>query len=98
MKPEAIAAQTIAERKCLRATYNGDVVIIAPHVLYTHHEAFFVDGVVLARNGAAPKQYKIGVFKLTGLKKLAIDEQTFVPLRKFQPYGADFKGTVVATV
>lgn len=98
MEPQDIVAQAIAERKCLRSSYNGDQVIVAPHVLYTHHDAYFVDAMVLSRNGAAPRQYKIGVFKLTGLKNPTIDEQAFVPLRKFQPYGPDFKGTVVASV
>lgn len=98
MNPQDIAAQAIAERKCLRASYNGDLLIIAPHVLYTHHDAYFIDGVVLSRNGAPAKQVKMGVFKLTGLKKPAVDEQAYTPIRKFQPYGADFKGTVVASV
>ncbi|MFM6933352.1 MAG: hypothetical protein ACKOUT_14050 [Novosphingobium sp.] len=98
MNPQDIAAQAIAERKCLRASYNGDLLIIAPHVLYTHHDAYFIDGVVLSRNDAPAKQVKMGMFKLTGLKKPALDEQAFTPIRKFQPYGAEFKGTVVASV
>lgn len=98
MNPQDIAAQAIAERKCLRASYNGDLLIIAAHVLYTHHDAYFVDGVVLSRNGVAARQTKMGVFKMTGLKNPALDEQAFTPLRKFHPYGAEFKGTVVASV
>ncbi len=93
-----ILMEAITLRKCVCATYNKDKLILAPHVLYTQHDEYFVDALAVERNGAAPKQFKIGIFKVTGLKSLIIDEKSFQPMRKFESAREKFTGTIIATV
>jgi hypothetical protein len=98
MEAKDIIAEAIARRKCVRSTYNGDEVLLAPHVLYTHHDEYFVDAETIQRNGAPPKIVKLGVFKLIGLKALALDGLPFVPMRKFNANDEKYKDAVVTAV
>lgn len=98
MNPEEILREAIALRKCVRSKYNGDQVTLAPHALYTHFDQNFLYAVTIDRNGNSPKQTKLGVFKLAGLKSIALDERAFLPMRKFDSKDSKLKGTVIATV
>lgn len=98
MTSKEILIEAIALRRCVRSTYNGDQVQLAPHILYMHHDEFFVDAVTVARNGAPAKKIKLGVFKLSGLKGLALDGLVFQPMRKFHVNADTFKGTIVSAV
>lgn len=98
MAPEEILKQSIFSKKCVRSTYNGDSVKLAPHALFCHHDQYFLYAITVDRNGNSPKQTKLGVFKVSGLKGLAPDEQAFQPLRKFNPKDEKIRGTVIAIV
>lgn len=71
---------------------------MAPHALYTHFDQYFLYAVTVDRNGNAPRQTRLGVFKLAGLKSIILDEQAFLPMRKFDAKDSKIKGTVIATV
>jgi len=69
--------QAIVAKRCIAASYNRDPVILAPHVLFTKHDALHVGGVTLERGGRVPREYKMGVFKLDGLGEIAITDRPF---------------------
>jgi hypothetical protein len=88
----AIAAMTLVE-----AVYNRARIRLAPYALYTEPGGMFVDGVVVERDGAPPRELKLGRFKLSGLRELAASGDGFTPEPFFD--GADPKyrgGTLVA--
>jgi hypothetical protein len=91
--PTELVTLAVKRRLCLSATYNRNQIRLAPHALYTKHDEWHVDGVVLERDGQAPRELKLGTFKLTGLKALALTAVPFAPEPLFDPqaerYGED---------
>ncbi|MDH4746755.1 hypothetical protein [Sphingomonas sp.] len=88
----------IVRQKCLAATYNRTAMILAPHILYTRHDALHVDAVVVSKEGLPPREEKIGTFKLDGLKDVAVLEQTFVPSALFDPGLEKYRGETLMAV
>ena len=74
MSVNQLLLEAIALKKCVTATYNNVQMTLAPHILYSKHDALFVDAVAIERNGVAPKEVKLGAFHLSGLKELALAE------------------------
>ena len=72
-----VVLEAIVKQLCLAATYNRQQVTLAPHILYTKHGELFVDAVALEREGRAPKELKLGTFKLAGLHPLRITARRF---------------------
>jgi len=85
MEPNQIVLEAIARQKCVTATYNRQNVKLAPHVLWTRHDDLFVDAVALERDGKPPREYKMGTYKLDGLKDLAGHDQSFLPATTYNP-------------
>lgn len=79
METNAVILEAIATRKCLVATYNRTLILLAPHILYTKHGELYLDGVTIKRDGALPKEIKMGAYKVIGLTGLALNEQAFSP-------------------
>lgn len=65
--------------------HNRLSVILAPHVLYTKHGELHIDAVTIEREGAPPREAKVGTFKLTGLNDVMLTERTFDRSPVFEP-------------
>lgn len=98
MSQNALVLQAIALKKCVEATYNRQLVRLAPHILYTRHDELYVDAVTKERDGRPPREVKIGTFKLTGLQGLAVDEREFEPESIFDPADEKYKGVTLFAV
>mgnify|MGYP003394258167 CR=1 FL=1 len=91
--------EAIALHKCLRATYNRLVVTLAPHILYTRHDEMFIDAVTIEREGRAPRELKLGTFKLAGLSDLAVIDQTFEAMHGLYDENDDrYKGVTLFAI
>jgi hypothetical protein len=90
--------RAIEDRICVRATYNRTAIKLAPHALYTRHGDFFVDGVVLERNGEPPREPKLGTFKLAGLTALRPTRSPFSPAEMFDRDAAKYRDEAVQVV
>ena len=69
--------EAIVRRLMVTAVYNRGTVLLAPHILYTRHDQMYVDALTIERDGAPPKETKLGAFKLDGLGELRLTERTF---------------------
>jgi hypothetical protein len=69
--------QAIALRQHLGAQYNKLELVLAPHVLYKRNDSFFIDAITVLRNGAEPREPKIGSYNLAGLSNLEVLEGKF---------------------
>lgn len=98
MEQNQIVLEAIALKKCLAATYNRMSVTLAPHILYTRHDDLFIDAVTIERDGQPPKEKKLGVFKLAGLKELQLASQLFQPEPIFNPSDPRYAGETVFSV
>lgn len=98
MDTNRIFFEAIALRKCVQATYNRTLVTLAPHILFTRHDELYLDAVTLERDGQPPREFKLGTFKLTGLKDVAIVDRSFDPMALYDPGDAKYEGATVFTV
>lgn len=71
---------------------------LAPHVLYTRHDELFIDAVTVERNGEAPREVKLGTFKLAGLTELEFAGRRFQPASAFDPKDRKYAGTTLFAV
>ena len=92
-----ILRRAISMKLCALAVYNKALVKLAPHILYTRHDDPFVDAIVLERDGKPPRETKLGVFKLSGLKDLRLTGTSFSPL-PFDAAGEKYAGTTLQAV
>ncbi|HWV11807.1 MAG TPA: hypothetical protein VN110_00780 [Sphingobium sp.] len=91
--------EAIALQKCIKATYNKMVVTLAPHILYTRHDEMFIDAVTVEREGAPPRELKLGTFKLAGLNDVSILDETFEAMYGLYNEGDDkYKGVTLFAV
>lgn len=90
--------EAIVRKICLAAVYNRTRIKLAPHIVYTKHDELFVDGVVVEREGKAPKEIKLGAFKLSGLTEVSLTVQSFAPNEVFDAANPKYEGTTVCVV
>lgn len=69
--------EAIALRRHLGARYNKLGLVLAPHVLYRRNDSFFIDAITITREGAEPREPKVGSYNLAGLSELEVLEVTF---------------------
>lgn len=83
--------EAIALRKCLQASYNRAIVILAPHVLYRRNDSFFIDAITISRDGNPPREEKIGSFNLAGLSDVTVSDQDFTVNALFDRMDAKYR-------
>lgn len=98
MSANAIVIEAIARQVCVTATYNRTRIVLAPHILYTRNDALFVDAVTLERDGQAPRELRLGSFKLDGLGEVALNERRFDISGLFEPETERYAGTALFAV
>ncbi|WP_454885059.1 hypothetical protein [Sphingomonas oryzagri] len=98
MESEHILVAAITRQLRISAVYNKGRVILAPHILYKRHDELYVDAVTVERDGAAPRETKLGTFKLQGLNDPRLDNHLFEPFVAFRPSDPKYIGTTLAAV
>ena len=77
------------ERSLMVSTaYNRGRSILAPHSIFAKHEELYLRAVTVERDGRAPRETKLGTFKLIGLGDLALTGRTFDRGSLFAPLEA----------
>lgn len=90
--------EAIVKRRCLSVVYNRQRAVLAPHILYTRHGDLHIDGVVLERDGQAPRELKIGTYRLSGLGDVAITDRQFYVIEGFDPGAERYQGETLLAV
>ena len=95
-----IFREAIARKRCVSGIYNKRAMILAPHVLFERHGDLHVRAVTVEIDGEKPREAKLGTFRLTGLRDVAITRKLFRPqpdlLAAAEPHAADVLVTTVA--
>ena len=92
--PETMLGAALRSLTCVRAVYNRNTILLAPHALFRRNDDLFVDGVVIERDGQPPREPKLGTFKLDGLKDLAPATARFEPSPLFDPEAEKYSSEV----
>jgi hypothetical protein len=66
----ALVASAIRNKVSLRTHYNGQVMLLAPQILFTRNGSPHVDAVVLERDGRRDEEVRLRSFNLSGLHEL----------------------------
>lgn len=98
MDTNRIVLEAIALGTCIEAVYNRLKVILAPHILYTRHDELYLDAVTVEREGLPPREVKLGSFKLTGLKDMALTDRAFTREPIFDPGDSRYQGVTLFAV
>jgi len=98
MDAEHILAAAIERKVRITAVYNKGRVILAPHILYTRHDELYLDAVTVERDGAAPREPRLGTFKVQGLNDPRLDNYRFNPLATFRPSDPKYAGATLIAV
>ncbi len=98
MEMNRIVLEAIARGTCIAAVYNRVQVLLAPHILYTRHDELYIDAVTVERDGQVPRELKLGSFKLTGLRELALADRRFEREPVFDPGEERYAGVTLFAV
>lgn len=98
MDPSRVVLEAIALGTCIEAVYNRMKVLLAPHILYTRHDELYVDAVTVERDGQPPREVKLGSFKLTGLREMALADRRFERQLDFDPGDSRYAGVTLFAV
>lgn len=90
--------EAIVKQQAIAATYNRGAVTLAPHIVYTKHGEIYIDAVTLERDGAPPREAKLGAFKLTGLTGLRVTPRRFTRSELFVAGEERYQGTTLLAI
>ena len=85
---EQILEFAIDRSLMVSSAYNRGRSILAPHSLFEKHDELYLRAVTVERDGRAPREAKLGTFKLIGLGDLALTGRTFERDTLFAPLEA----------
>jgi hypothetical protein len=76
---EQLVLEALKGSVCVAATYNRGSVVLEPVLLFREHEALFLIASTIERNGQAPREPKLGTFRLSGLTDVRVTERAIGP-------------------
>lgn len=76
--------EAIARKRKVTAHYNGQVLTLAPHLLFERRGDLFVSALNLNKSWRSDEDPRLGHFKLGGLASIELIEETFDPLPNFE--------------
>jgi hypothetical protein len=87
--------EAIALRQHLGARYNKLDLVLAPHVLYKRNDSYFIDAITILRDGAEPREPKVGSYNLAGLSDLTVLEDKFEVHPLFDRMDVKYRGNTL---
>lgn len=90
---EAIARQVI-----VTASYNGNVMKLAPHLMFERHGDLFVSALNLSKNWRSPEDHRLGHYKLEGINEATVVDESFDPLPSYDGAAPRADDTLVLSV
>lgn len=76
--------EAIARKQNVAAQYNGNLVKLAPHLLFERRGDLFVGALNLSKGWRADDEPRLGQFKLAGLGGMELLPEHFDPLPSFE--------------
>lgn len=77
--------EAIARKQMVAAQYNGKLMRLAPHLLFERHGDLFVSALNMSRSWQSDDELRLGQFKLAGLVKAVLLDESFDPLPSYEP-------------
>lgn len=93
-----IFAEAIVRQLRVSAVYNKGRVVLAPHILYRRNDNLYIDAVTIERDGAPPREMKLGTFKLDGLGDSQLAPHGFEPFEGFSRSDPKYEGATLLAI
>ncbi|MBB4640377.1 hypothetical protein [Rhizorhapis suberifaciens] len=90
--------EAIARKQTVAARYNGDLIKLAPHLLFERHGDLFVSALNMSKNWRTDVEPRLGQFKLAGLVATELLDETFEPLPSYEAAAPRSDDTLILTV
>ncbi len=90
--------EAIARQKVLAVLYNGQMIKLAPHVLFERHGDLYVSALNLSKAWRSPDERRLGQFKLAGLSAPDVLDEGFEPLPAYTPTAPRDDDTVLLAI
>jgi hypothetical protein len=81
--PSLTVMEAIARKRTIAAQYNGQRIVLAPHLLFERHGDQFVSALNAGKAWRSDEEPRLGQFKLAGLGALELLDDPFEPLPSF---------------
>ena len=81
---EAAIRAAISKKVLISAGYNKGRSLLAPHSIFTRHDELYLRAVTVERDGRAPREPKLGTFKLSGLSDVQLTRKLFSAAATFR--------------
>ena len=72
--------EAIVRVRAVVARYNGELMKLAPHILFERHGDLFVSALNLGKNRPTEEAVRLGQFKLAGLEAVELLDEPFEPI------------------
>jgi hypothetical protein len=72
--------EAVARGRPVTARYNGEIMRLAPHLIYERHGDLFVGALNMDKAWRSPDERRLGHFKLSGLDMVELSDDAFEPL------------------
>ena len=81
---EAVIRTAISKKVLIAVSYNKGRSTLAPHSIFTRHDELYLRAVTVERDGRAPREPKLGTFKLSGLSEVELTRRLFSAAATFK--------------
>lgn len=90
--------EAIARKQTITARYNGDLIKLAPHLLFERRGDLFVSALNMSKSWRTDVEPRLGQFKLTGLVATELLAESFDPLPSYQAAAPRPDDTLILTI
>ncbi|ALH80678.1 MULTISPECIES: hypothetical protein [Sphingopyxis] len=90
--------EAIARRRKVTAQYNGNQMLLAPHLMFERRGDLFVSALNLSKNWRSADDWRLGYFKLDGLAATEVQEEGFDPLPTYEAVPPHEEDTLVLAI
>ena len=90
--------EAIARKQVVTARYNGNLIKLAPHLIFERRGDLFISALNMSKSWRANEEPRLGQFKLAGLVATKLLDERFDPLPSYfaaVPQSAD---TLILTI
>jgi hypothetical protein len=90
--------EAIARKQAVEARYNGDVIKLAPHLLFERHGDLFISAFNMSKAWRSDDERRLGQFKLAGLAATELLDESFDPLPCYEAAAPRSDDTLILTI
>lgn len=90
--------EAIARKQVVAARYNGDLIKLAPHLLFERRGDLFTSALNMSKSWRADDERRLGQFKLSGLGAIELLNERFDPLPSYEAEAPRSDDTLILTI